>query len=168
MIENPDTWKYQLSLKLGRNSQDMLNIRANDMTELVDACRNVASNAPEILAAGAAFGPVTGPPAPIPAATLPQEPRTAPAPAPYTPPPAQPSQGQEIGPVTYERVETTNGVKDGRSWTRYAVSFSNGVKASTFDGLTGALAQKLLGRPVFADLEKRGQYYNLLNLRPAA
>ncbi len=65
--------------------------------------------------------------------------------------------------------EKTGTNKKGTPWTRYAITFSDGKTASTFDEAIGAQARSLKqrGAPAAAVLEKDGKYTNITELSEA-
>lgn len=154
-----DNCKFQGNIKYGNGA--LLNYYANDIAEFMAATRDLISNAPEIMAAEAAFRP-SGPPQ-----TAPMAERTTPLPHTRTaqqsdasPPPA------EMKGIV-EKVDIQSGVgKTGKPYTKFVV-FVGGAKTGTFDGLLGKVAQTLVGKEAFFVAEKGAYGYDLKNIRPA-
>lgn len=153
-----ESWRFQLSWKLG---QHMLNVRADSIEEFRQSLKDLM-DAPEMIVSALTSFEFEQP-APVPQAI------TAPAVA-----PRPQNGGTEIGPIKLTGYADKPGVSGpesktpGKPYVRHAVTFENGVEASTFDGLVASVAQTLLGKMCFARLEQRGKYYNLSNIRPAA
>jgi hypothetical protein len=158
-------WKYQLSLKFGGS---LLNVRADSAEEFAADMDEVVKLSEAIKRTAGAYEPIT-PAASFPV-SAPQYPiadvRAAPPPAPASAP--APAQGQEVGPVTVEKIDQTSGVgQSGKPYTRFMVQFSGNVKASTFDSLTAGAAKSLLGKLAYATLTKWEKGYNLESVRAA-
>ena len=152
-------WKIQLSWKLGPH---MLNVRGVDYDEFKALLLDLTSNPEMIIAALSTFD--FEPPAPaVPA------PQVITAPAPTAKAAKDPNAGIEVGPVTVMGIDRKDGIgKTGKPFVRFTVSFSSGMKASTFDTLVSDAAGTLLGKASYARVEKTQYGYDLLNVRPAA
>jgi hypothetical protein len=170
--KEPDgSWNWQLSLKLGRNNQQMLNVRAENWEKFKEALTYLTADAGDgdgsfILGAVGAFDSPDQ-------ATLPLADVRALPPAlaqmAATPAPAAGTAGQNIGPLQVLNYSAQNGVgKSGRPYTRHVVTFQGGIKASTFDSLLADIAQKLIGQMAMATFVKSRFGYELHALRPAA
>jgi hypothetical protein len=158
-------WKYQLSIKIGGKDGHLLNARANTSEEFGQMLDRLREGAPDILSAAAAFAPVASSPAPAPAQYAVADVRATPPPAATA---ASPAQGQEVGPVTVEKIDQSSGVgQNGKPYTRFMVQFSGNLKASTFDTLTAGAAKSLLGKLAYATLTKWEKGYNLESVRAA-
>ena len=145
-----EEWKIQYSWKL-RN--DMLNLRANSVAEFREALKELSESPEMIIIAGTMFQ--LEEPAPTPTQqtlqpVVPIQPAAQPAPV------APKGDEVEVGPITVTKPSTTRtaSAPKGRPYTRHTVTFSSGVKASTFDALVADVAQNLLGKPAYARVEK--------------
>lgn len=109
-----------------------------------------------------ASDPQSRPSAPPPA-SRPVGPGPRPETAPATPVPA--SGGSPA--LFVKSVDKTAGEKNGKAWTRYSITFSDGRKASTFSETEGRVAEnaKSQGAAVVAGFEQKGQYLNLISLK---
>jgi len=171
--EPEGAWNWQLSLKLGRNGQQMLNIRAENWDSFKEALGKLVEDANDeegsrVLEAVGAFEPEP-PSAPAIADVRALPPALAQMAATPAAPPAGASTGQQIGPLQVAGYAAQQGTgKNGRPYTRHIVSFAGGIKASTFDSLLADIAQKLIGQMAFATVEKSRFGYELHGLRPAA
>ena len=112
--------------------------------------------------ANAASHPQARPSAPSPASRP-----VGPGPRPETAP-AAPVSASGGSPALYVKsVDKTAGEKNGKAWTRYSITFSDGRKASTFSETEGRVAEnaKSQGAAVVAGFEQKGQYLNLISLK---
>jgi hypothetical protein len=153
-------WIWQISPKIGstlinRRCYTTIDFEAalEEMKRLAPAIREAVAALEPAPTPGASF-PVTAPQYPV--ADVRATPPASPAPAPA------PAQGQEVGPLTVEKVEAIDGigkdkldpvtgavVKKGRPYTRHVAHFSGGLKASTFDVLVATAARGLIGKLAF-------------------
>jgi hypothetical protein len=157
-------WKWQLSLKLGGKDGHLVNIRAENWEEFAKVIQIAQENARNIWDAIKAFEPVAPVLIPTPAQYPVADVRATPPAAPV----AAPAQGQEVGPVTIEKIDQSSGVgQNGKPYTRFMVQFSGNLKASTFDTLTAGAAKSLLGKLAYATLTKWEKGYNLESVRSA-
>jgi hypothetical protein len=150
-------WIWQISPKIGST---LINRRCYTTIDFEAALEEMKRLAPAIREALAAFEPAPTPGASFPVSAPPQYPV---ADVRATPPAAPaPAQGQEVGPLTVEKVEAIDGigkdkldpvtgavVKKGRPYTRHVAHFSGGLKASTFDVLVATAARGLIGKLAF-------------------
>lgn len=81
----PEDFKYQLSIKLGPNGQDMLNIRANDWNEFSQALDNAVFGSAKIASVGDTVRAVPNVPGQVVETTV------APPAQPHYQPPAAPA-----------------------------------------------------------------------------
>lgn len=112
--------------------------------------------------ANAASHPQARPSAPSPASRP-----VGPGPRPETAP-AAPVSASGGSPALYVKsVDKTAGEKNGKAWTRYSITFSDGRRASTFSETEGRVAEnaKSQGAAVVAGFEQKGQYLNLISLK---
>lgn len=89
--------------------------------------------------------------------------------APQPPKPATtPASGLE-GPFTITDVKEKSGSNAKGPWTQYAVTFSDGKRASTFSKTHGELAigAHRLGSAVLRRLERQGDFLNIIDLQDA-
>lgn len=168
--ESDGEWLWQLSIKLGRNNQQMLNIRAKSWEEFKNALAQIQEEPETVQEAASAFDTETATQLPL------ADVRAVPPPVAQTAPVAtvNTQQGEEIGPITVTSYSPESGVsgpkskRPGTPYTRHNVIFGNGaIKASTFDSLVAQVAQSLLGKPAFVRVNKTQYGYDLLNVRPA-
>ena len=102
-----------------------------------------------------------------PSAPSPASRPVGPGPRPETAP-AAPVSASGGSPALYVKsVDKTAGEKNGKAWTRYSITFSDGRKASTFSETEGRVAEnaKSQGAAVVAGFEQKGQYLNLISLK---
>lgn len=159
-------WKAQMSYKLGKNNQQMLNLRARSWQELKDMLAEVEEDHEFVQKAASAFDGEIGTQVPL------ADVRAVP------PPVAQmqavatvnTQQGEEVGPLTVSSVDVKQGTgATGKPYTKYNVILGGGaVKASTFDGLLFQVAQQLMGKMAMVRVQKGKFGYDLINIRPAA
>ena len=155
-----DDWIFQLSVKFGATG-NLVNVRGKTIADFMEACRDLTSNAPEVLAAATSLAPHEPP-----NATSAPSPISAPSPAPVAVAPPQ-NAGETHSIVgTLEKCDVSNGVgKNGKPYTRY-VAVISGTKASTFDSLYGSVLQQSVGQKVSAEIEATKFGYNLHSVRP--
>jgi hypothetical protein len=141
-----ENWIFQVSVKTPNGS--LFNVRGENPDEFAANLAFAHKNASQVKAFCNDFTTPTNQPSGGGAGT------EAPPAHPVTPPPAPaapsydhqpPSQGwpaPRAGAVTIASVNTFTGTgKTGKPWTRFAVKFSDGRAAATFDALIGKLAQ---------------------------
>ena len=62
--------------------------------------------------------------------------------------------------------EKTEGEKNGKPWTRYALKCPDSPIFSTFDTTDGDKAETLVGEPVQIAWQRKGKFYNLVDIFP--
>lgn len=105
-------------------------------------------------------------PAPSPSSRPPAETGARPT---APPAPAAPAGGSPAAPgdaLEVTALIVTEGEKNGKPWKRFAATFNNGVKASTFSASDGELLEEAhqSGEPVIVALQKSGAYTNIVSV----
>lgn len=138
-----ENWTFQISKKLG---DSLFNVRGATQEEFAANLAFAHKNASQVKAFCDDFTTPTNPQSGGGAGTgtvpTPAGPVHTPAPAAPSYPPSQGWPAPRAGAVTISSVNTSTGTgKTGKPWTRFAVKFSDGRSAATFDALIGKLAQ---------------------------